>query len=370
MDTATFVNQIREIGLLFDRRLTKAVQELDADAPDGRSLARELIRRDLLTPFQANQILTGRARELVLGRYRLQERLGRGSLGQLYKAVHVAMGRTVTVQLLPPALAADPEIRLRFHREVQILAGLSHPHIPAAFDAFELDGVPVLVMEYVEGISLTRLVGEVGRLPVALACLFLSQTTRALDYVRGRGLDGTQIRPKQIIIAGLPGTAGGEPDSLLARAARSSVKVVGLGTAPPAEAAPVAGNAGSWSAPPGTSLARADFAAPEQVAGVPGAVGPVIVYRLGCILYFALTARPPFADEVPAETSERRQLPGLASWEALCRDLPSRLADVLQRMLAWEPSGRYQALSEVAADLEPFCPSGAAEPAAANRGTR
>ncbi len=72
MDTATFVNQIREIGLLFDRRLTKAVQELDADAPDGRSLARELIRRDLLTPFQANQILTGRARELVLGRYRLQ----------------------------------------------------------------------------------------------------------------------------------------------------------------------------------------------------------------------------------------------------------------------------------------------------------
>lgn len=349
MDTAIFVDQIREIGLLFDRRLTKAVQELDARVPDGRSLARELIRRDLLTPFQANQILTGRGRELVLGRYRLQERLGHGSLGRVYKAAHVAMGRTVTVQLLPPAQAADPQVRLHFHREIQTLAGLCHPHIPAAFDAFELDGVPVLVMEYVEGVSLAHLAGDAGRLPFSLACLFLGQTARALEYAHGRGLDGTEILPKQIIITGLLGTAGGEPDSLLARAARGSVKVVGLGTVPPDSLR---------AAPPGTSLARADFAAPEQVAGVPGAVEPIIVYRLGCILYFALTARPPFADELQSE-SGTRQLAGLDAWETLRRDLPARLAEVVERMLAWDPCDRYQRLSEVAADLEAFGPPGA-----------
>src|SRR5262249_45188414 len=132
MDKATFANQLRDCGLLFNRRLARAVEEWSPRVPDGRTLARELIRQDLLTPYQANQLLLGKGQALVVGQYRLMERLGEGNLGQLFKAVHVAMDRLVTVRLLPPQLAADPVVRAQFNHIVHTLAQLNHPNILSA----------------------------------------------------------------------------------------------------------------------------------------------------------------------------------------------------------------------------------------------
>src|SRR5262249_24759662 len=111
MDTKTFVNQLRDCGLLFDKRLDRAVRELTESAADGKMMARELMQRSLLTPYQANHLLQGKGKELMLGQYRLVERLGQNVSGQTYKAVHATMGRLVVIRLLAPHLAADPASR-------------------------------------------------------------------------------------------------------------------------------------------------------------------------------------------------------------------------------------------------------------------
>src|SRR4051812_16545387 len=100
MDTKSFVNQLQECGLLFDRRLDRAVRELTGKVPDGKVMARELMQRAVLTAYQANHILTGRGKELVLGQYRIVERLGQSITGQTYKAVHATMGRLVVIRVM------------------------------------------------------------------------------------------------------------------------------------------------------------------------------------------------------------------------------------------------------------------------------
>src|SRR5262249_6714822 len=158
---------------LFDRRLDRAIKELTGKVTDAKVLARELIQRGVLTAYQANHILTGRGKELVLGQYRIVERLGQSITGQTYKAVHATMGRLVVIRVMAPHLAANPEERSRFTREVQNIAQLSHTNILTAFDAFEVSGLYVLVMEYVEGMDLAALVHHAGPLPIQLACNFL-----------------------------------------------------------------------------------------------------------------------------------------------------------------------------------------------------
>src|SRR5262249_43956092 len=191
-----------DCGLLFNRRLARAVEEWSPRVPDGRTLARELIRQDLLTPYQANQLLLGKGQALVVGQYRLMERLGEGNLGQLFKAVHVAMDRLVTVRLLPPQLAADPVVRAQFNHIVHTLAQLNHPNILSAYDAFEVNGVAVLVMELAEGIDLARLVADAGPLPSELACHVLRLTALALQYAQERGLNCGHIMPSSILLTG------------------------------------------------------------------------------------------------------------------------------------------------------------------------
>src|ERR1700691_6245394 len=122
--------------------------------PDPKALAKELIQRGWLTPYQANQLLQGKGQELLLGSYILLERLGEGGMGQVFKAKNWKLGRVVALKLIRKERLDNPDAIRRFEREVRSAAALAHPNIVLALDADRIGGTHLLAMEYVEGTDL------------------------------------------------------------------------------------------------------------------------------------------------------------------------------------------------------------------------
>jgi serine/threonine protein kinase len=173
---------------LLDAGQLEAIAGIVPKFSDPNALARELVRRGWLTPWQVNQIFQARAADLLLGPYLLLDKLGEGGMGTVYKARNVKIGRLVAVKVIrKDRLDSEMAIR-RFHREIQAAGQLWHPNIVRAFDADEVNGTHFFVMEYVEGRDLARLVKERGLLPVAEACDYIRQTALGLQHAFERGL--------------------------------------------------------------------------------------------------------------------------------------------------------------------------------------
>src|SRR5262249_1149203 len=114
---AAFVDSLRQSRLLEPDQLEGTSPLLQARFPNPRGLAKELIDRDWLTPYQVNQVFQGRGSDLVLGQYTLLERLGEGGMGKVFKARHRTMGRVVAMKLIRKERLANPDVIRRFHRE-------------------------------------------------------------------------------------------------------------------------------------------------------------------------------------------------------------------------------------------------------------
>jgi len=135
-------------------------------ATDSLTFAREMIARKQLTPFQAKALMRGRWKGLVLGNYIVLEKLGQGGMGQVFKAQHKRMGRIVCLKVLDSKGRKSPELLDRFRQEARTVAALNHSHIVVAHDADEEDGIPFLVMEFVQGSDLAKYVSQHGPLAV------------------------------------------------------------------------------------------------------------------------------------------------------------------------------------------------------------
>src|SRR5207253_1209679 len=186
--SSSLPNALRQYRLLEPVQLQE-LPALQARFPDPQALAGELIRRGWLTPYQANHLLQGKGQELVLGSYILLERLGEGGMGQVFKARHRNLGRIVAVKLIRKEKLDNPTAIKRFEREVRAAAALNHPNIVRAYDADQIGGTHLLVMECVEGATdLNRLVKKNGRLPVEQACEYIRQAALGLQHAYERGL--------------------------------------------------------------------------------------------------------------------------------------------------------------------------------------
>src|SRR5262249_11366640 len=152
-----------------DASTLRTVEELARRLAEPRALARELIQRDILTPYQANQLLTGKASGLSVGRYIIIDRLGEGGMGKVYKARDRKLHRVVALKVINPQRLANKLSVERFHREIQAVARLSHPNIVWAFDADTVGDMHYFAMQFVPGIDLARLVRESGPLDVIRA---------------------------------------------------------------------------------------------------------------------------------------------------------------------------------------------------------
>jgi eukaryotic-like serine/threonine-protein kinase len=169
------VKQLEDSGIVAAGKLKEFIPP-NASPKDGEALLRELYKQNLLTKFQAQQVAAGKVKALVLGNYTLLDKIGAGGMGQVFKAEHRRMKRTVAIKMLPPAVTKDAAAIARFQREVEAAAKLRHSNIVAADDADEANGAHFLVMEFVSGKDLSALV----KAEATAAELFTETSSRAI----------------------------------------------------------------------------------------------------------------------------------------------------------------------------------------------
>ena len=287
---------------------------------------------------------------VLSGRYRLEERVATGGMGDVWRGTDVLLGRRVALKVLLPGLLADRDFIARFRAEAQMLAALHHPGIVQVYDSGE-DTLPdggqadYLVMEYVDGEPLSQRITATGRLGVAETLSLVAQAAQALHAAHEGGIVHRDVKPSNLLVQ-----ANGRVMLLDFGVARS-VNVTSITTA---------------NAVPGTAL----YMAPEQAAGRPVSAATDI-YALGAVAYHCLSGDPPFSGDNPLQVAMKHVHDEPA---ALPADVPAPVAALIDRALAKDPADRYpsaEALAEAARALsaEPSV-AGAGGPAFAARGDR
>jgi formylglycine-generating enzyme required for sulfatase activity/tRNA A-37 threonylcarbamoyl transferase component Bud32 len=341
---ANFVKVLQESQLLDAGQLDELTRDLQARFPDPRALAKELVRRGWLTTYQAMQLWKGHGQELVLGPYLLLDSLGEGGMGQVFKARHRLMDRIVALKVIRQERLGDADAVRRFLREIRAAAQLSHPNIVIAHDAAQVGQTHLLVMEFIEGTDLAKVVAERGPLPVVEACDYVRQAALGLQHAHERGLVHRDIKPSNLLVTPRAGDAGTKV---------GLVKILDMGLArldrAPSHAASVGGLTQE-----GAVMGTPDYLAPEQALDAHAVDIRGDIYSLGCTLYFLLTGQPPFAGGTLAQKLIWHQMDEPPPVTNLRTDLPPGLPTVLKKLLAKRPEDRYQTPAEVAAALTPF----------------
>jgi serine/threonine protein kinase len=335
IDAREFLEHVVASGLMDREELNRALDGF-TDPDDTKKIARHLVNAGKLTKFQARKLLGGRTDGFILGQYRILEELGRGGMGHVYKAVHQTMGRFVALKILAPQLTQTEKARDLFHREVRAAAKLHHPNIVTAYDASPPGDPRVfLVMEYVDGPNLSRLVREQGPLPVEQACEYVRQAAVGLDYAHNMGLIHRDVKPGNLL---LQQNTGGP-----------QIKILDFGLA-----LVTAGEAGSPDSVVGaanTVLGTPDYVSPEQARDQYNVDRRSDLYSLGCTFFHLLTGEPPFPGGTGIEKLQRQGTEPPPAVRSKRPDVPEPVAAIVHKLLAKNPKWRYQTGGELAAEL-------------------
>jgi serine/threonine protein kinase len=263
----------------------------------------------------AEQTLIGSGGRIQIPGYELRELLGKGGMGEVWRANQRSLGREVAIKILPPNLAKDPEFVVRFEKEAKALAALGHPNIIQIIDRGIAEGQYYFVMEYVIGRSLRELI-QLGPLDPQQALKIVAQICRAIDYAHEKQIIHRDLKPENILID-----------------QRGHVKVADFG---------LAGIHHSETRLQLTATAVAmgtlSYMAPEQRRNAKAVDGRADLYSLGVVLYELLTGDLPIG---------RFKLPS-----EMVRGIDPRIDQIVAKTLESDPDARYQRASTVGIDLE------------------
>jgi serine/threonine protein kinase len=317
-----------------DRFLESNARRLP-ECDSAAALGEFLIEAGLLTQYQFDRIMAGTAYGLVLGQYRVLERLGAGGMGIVFLAQHMLMKRKVAIKVLPVDDNCPPDVVKRFYVEMQVLAQLHHPNIVMAFDSGRVDSAPgfprllYLVMELVDGCDLERYVDRHGPVPIGTACNWIRQAALGLQEAHNHNLVHRDIKPSNLLL-----TKDGK------------VKLVDFG---------LVRQFSSTMTDPKAALGTLDFMPPEQSVD-PSSVGTLAdIYSLGATLFWLLTAQPvyPRVKSLMAAMKQIQENPP-QRLRSLRPDAPPELEAVLLRLLDRDPTRRPPMALNVMKYLEPF----------------
>jgi Protein kinase domain len=271
---------------------------------------------------------------------RIEELLGTGGMGVIYRATDLRLGRPVALKLISADGASDPALRERFEREARLTASIDHPNVIPVYAAGEEDGHLYLVMRYVPGTDLHALLRREGRLAPGRAAAIVAQIADALDAAHAAGLVHRDVKPANVLIAG----------------SHIYLSDFGITRVQDAETTRIT-ESGGW-------VGTVDFMAPEHLRGQP-ADARADVYALGCVLHTTLTGTPPFRrPTVPATITAHLHDP--PPQPSATPGVPAAFDAVIARALAKDPAARYAS----AGDLGRAAVAAAAgEPAVAPRGS-
>ncbi len=269
--------------------------------------------------------------------YDLLEKLGEGAMGTVYKARHQQLKKLAAIKILLPGLAQDPQRIARFKREMKAVGQLDHPHIVRAMDAGEADSRHYLVMEYIEGLDLSKISDRVGRLAVADACEIIRQVAIGLRTADERGLIHRDIKPSNLMV-----TSDGQ------------VKILDLGLAVFETDRTPDGATTAF----GQIVGTLDYIAPEQINDAHSVDARADIYSLGCTLYKLLTGQPPFSGPRYQSTAEKMTAhlrDAVPPIRLLVPEVSEKLAAVLDRMLAKDRDLRIPTPGRLVDELAAFC---------------
>lgn len=256
-------------------------------------------------------------RRAVDGQFRLDREIGRGGMGVVYLAHDEQLHRLVAIKTLPPHLSTDAQVRSRFLREARTAAGLSHANIVPIFSAAERDTVVYFAMGYVDGESLAERIARTGPLAPKELVRLLDELAAALGFAHARGVVHRDVKAENVLLDRQTGRA----------------MVTDFGIARVTEAQPLTAT--------GTVLGTVHYMSPEQVTGDP-LDGRSDLYSLGVLAFFALTGRFPFERATASAVvvaHVNSSPPNLRDLWPACPDI---LAEIVGKLLAKQPSSRYE----------------------------
>ncbi|MDQ3940318.1 MAG: serine/threonine-protein kinase [Actinomycetota bacterium] len=268
----------------------------------------------------------------IVGPYRLEEEIGRGGMGVVYRARRLDTGEVVAVKLMLPEISANHRFRARFVREASLGSDLDHPNIVPIYDAGEADGELFIAMRLVAGRDLKALIEEMGPLDPKRVIKIMRQVANALDAAHEAGVVHNDVKPQNILIADRDGPG----DDL--------VFVTDFGLVRPAGAESTASRTGQV-------FGSIQYMPPEQVEGMP-ADGRADVYSLGCVLFECLTGEIPFErpNEVAVLWAHVHEEPGRVTDRRA--ELPGGLDAVVATAMAKHPDDRFLTCGELLEALE------------------
>jgi serine/threonine protein kinase len=285
--------------------------------------------------------------------YEVLRELGRGGMGVVYLAKNKLMDRLEVLKVVNNALLDCPGAGERFLREIRSAARLNHANVVAAYSAIQSGELLAFAMEYVEGEDLAKLVQTQGPLPVADACYYVQQAALGLQHAFEKQMVHRDIKPHNLIRA-REGT-------------RHIVKVLDFGLAKVTPAT----NEDTGLTDDRAMLGTPGYAAPEQTLDAAHADIRADVYSLGCTLYYLLTGAPPFEGRSCFEVLQAHQAMEARPLNRVRPEVPEELAAVVRKMMAKDPTERYQTplalVQALAAFVKPDPPADTPKPPAAER---
>lgn len=332
-----FLNHVFRLGLLgaWGRVISPSILDL-AENDTAENVGDVLVQAGLLTKYQLERVLTGNTHGLVIGNYRILDRLGAGGMGIVYLGEHVMLNRRVAIKMLPidddcPQMMLD-----RFCAEMQVLASLHHPNIVMAFDSGKVEatasGLPALVylaMEFIDGCDLEKHVKDHGPVPVGKACRWVSDAACGLQEAHNHKLIHRDVKPSNILLT-----------------KDEHVKLVDFG---------LVRQFSLRLTDPNTLLGTLEFMSPEQSYDPTTIGSQADVYSLGATLFWLLTGEAPFRSVCSvSEALALLQRCQPRPLRQLRPDAPRELEAVIKQLLDKDPTRRPAMPLMVQKYLAPF----------------
>jgi serine/threonine protein kinase len=301
-----------------------------------------MVARGYLTEYQAGLLARGHAEGLVLGEYKILERLGKGRMAGVYKAQH-RLGQLVAIKVLPPSRARDATLLARFQREARLAIRLRHPNIVRTFQTGCDDGLHYLVMELLEGETLQDVLERRKQFPPEEAVRLVYQALLGLQHIHEQGLVHRDLKPANLMLVPAP-TA----DSTH----HCTVKIldIGLGRVLLDESEEPDGGLTAE----GVLLGTPDYMAPEQARDPRSSDIRADIYSLGCVLYHLLAGHPPFPDTNIISQMIRHASEAPRPLAEINPKVVDGLQQIVNWMMAKEPDKRYATPGRAASALEVY----------------
>jgi CheY-like chemotaxis protein len=258
----------------------------------------------------------------VIAGYRIEERIGRGGMGVVYRAEHINLQRRAAIKIIAPDLAESEGFRERFTREARIAAALQHPNIVTVYDAGEVDGLLYLAMQYIQGEDLAAVLMREGRLRPYRAIDVCRQVAAALDAAHAMGLIHRDVKPANVLIEGR--TAFLTDFGLTKRLDGTHAQITRVGDV----------------------VGTIHYVAPEQIEGRKVSARSD-VYSLGCLLYHCLSGQVPFARETDVAVIYAHLSEEPAKLADIRPDLPAGLDAVVAKAMDKSPDRRFPSCGDM-----------------------